>query len=56
MFLGEGALQGAQLGREAGGVRVIHYVVDETMPLREARRGLAKMAEGEVFGKIVLTV
>ena len=38
---------------ELTGVRPL---IDETMPLREARRGLAKMAEGEVFGKIVLTV
>ncbi len=31
-------------------------VIDSTMPLAEARDGFAKMAAGEVFGKIVFTV
>ncbi|WP_295692255.1 zinc-binding dehydrogenase [Lapillicoccus sp.] len=31
-------------------------VIDSTMPLADARDGFAKMAAGEVFGKIVFTV
>ena len=38
---------------EVAGVRP---VVDEVLPLAEARRGFERMAEGEVFGKIVFTV
>jgi len=38
---------------ELTGVRPL---VDQTLPLREARDGFARMAEGEVFGKIVFTL
>ena len=38
---------------EITGVRPL---VDEAFPLTEARRGFARMAEGELFGKIVFTV
>jgi NADPH:quinone reductase-like Zn-dependent oxidoreductase len=38
---------------EATGTRPL---VDETMPLSEARRGFERLAAGTVFGKIVLTV
>ena len=31
-------------------------VIDRTMPLADARDGFARMAAGEVFGKIVFTV
>jgi len=37
---------------EATGVRP---VVDEVLPLREARTGLQRLAAGDVFGKLVLT-
>jgi len=37
---------------EATGVRP---VVDEVLPLREARTGLERLAAGDVFGKLVLT-
>jgi D-arabinose 1-dehydrogenase-like Zn-dependent alcohol dehydrogenase len=36
----------------AAGIRPL---VDEVIPLREAPRGFAKMASGELFGKIVFT-
>ena len=31
-------------------------VVDSVMPLEQARDGFAKMAAGELFGKVVFTV
>jgi NADPH:quinone reductase-like Zn-dependent oxidoreductase len=31
-------------------------LIDQTLPLAEAREGLARMAEGDLFGKIVFTV
>jgi NADPH:quinone reductase-like Zn-dependent oxidoreductase len=34
----------------------VRPVIDSTLPLDRAREGFAKMAEGELFGKIVLTV
>ncbi|GAU65421.1 putative oxidoreductase [Streptomyces sp. NBRC 110611] len=34
----------------------IRPVIDSTLPLDRAREGFTKMAEGELFGKIVLTV
>ncbi|ARF57382.1 zinc-binding dehydrogenase [Streptomyces gilvosporeus] len=34
----------------------IRPVIDSTLPLDRAREGFAKMAEGELFGKVVLTV
>ncbi|MFI7244115.1 zinc-binding dehydrogenase [Streptomyces qinglanensis] len=34
----------------------IRPVIDSVLPLDRAREGFAKMAEGELFGKIVLTV
>ena len=34
----------------------IRPVIDSTLPLTRAREGFAKMAEGELFGKVVLTV
>jgi NADPH:quinone reductase-like Zn-dependent oxidoreductase len=37
---------------EASGVRPL---IDEVMPLRDARRGFERLAAGDVFGKIVLT-
>jgi NADPH:quinone reductase-like Zn-dependent oxidoreductase len=37
---------------EASGVRPL---VDEVIPLRDARRGFERLAAGDVFGKIVLT-
>jgi NADPH:quinone reductase-like Zn-dependent oxidoreductase len=30
--------------------------IDSTLPLADARKGFAKMNEGDVFGKIVFTV
>ncbi|MDQ3432257.1 MAG: zinc-binding dehydrogenase [Actinomycetota bacterium] len=36
--------------------RKIRPVIDTTVPLSEARDGFAKLAAGEVFGKIVFTV
>ncbi len=47
----------AELGQllsfcEASGVRPL---VDEVMPLRDARDGFARLAAGDVFGKLVLT-
>ncbi len=35
----------------ASGVRPL---IEETLPLAEARRGLEALAEGDVFGKVVL--
>jgi D-arabinose 1-dehydrogenase-like Zn-dependent alcohol dehydrogenase len=37
---------------EATGVRPL---VDEVLPMRDARRGFERLAAGNVFGKIVLT-
>ncbi len=37
-------------------VRKIRPIIDTVMPLSEAREGFAKLAAGEVFGKIVFTV
>jgi NADPH:quinone reductase-like Zn-dependent oxidoreductase len=34
----------------------IEPVVDQVLPLAEAREGFARMAAGEVFGKVVFTV
>lgn len=34
----------------------VRPVIDSTLPLDRAREGFAKMAEGELFGKVVLTV
>ncbi|KWW99409.1 molecular chaperone GroES [Carbonactinospora thermoautotrophica] len=34
----------------------VRPVIDEVMPLTEARRGFEKMARGELFGKIVFTL
>ncbi len=34
----------------------VRPVIDEAMPLTEARRGFEKMAKGDLFGKIVFTV
>ena len=34
----------------------IRPVIDSTLPLDRAREGFAKMAEGDLFGKVVLTV
>jgi NADPH:quinone reductase-like Zn-dependent oxidoreductase len=34
----------------------IRPVIDATMPLTEARDGFARLAEGDIFGKIVFTV
>lgn len=34
----------------------VRPVIDEIIPLREAKRGFAKMQAGELFGKIVFTV
>jgi NADPH:quinone reductase-like Zn-dependent oxidoreductase len=34
----------------------VRPVIDSTLPLDRAREGFAKMAEGDLFGKIVLTV
>jgi NADPH:quinone reductase-like Zn-dependent oxidoreductase len=36
--------------------RGIEPVVDSVLPLSEARQGFARMAEGELFGKVVFTV
>ena len=33
----------------------IHPLIDEVLPLRDARRGFERLAAGDVFGKIVLT-
>ena len=37
---------------DATGVRPL---LDRTIPMEEARDGFAAMAEGDVFGKVVLT-
>ncbi|GGO49787.1 Zn-dependent oxidoreductase [Streptomyces daqingensis] len=34
----------------------VRPVIDSTLPLDRAREGFAKMAEGDLFGKVVLTV
>ncbi|MGW8380135.1 zinc-binding dehydrogenase [Streptomyces sp. ODS28] len=34
----------------------IHPVIDSVLPLDRAREGFAKMSEGDLFGKVVLTV
>ncbi|QPP06643.1 zinc-binding dehydrogenase [Streptomyces bathyalis] len=34
----------------------VRPVIDSTLPLDRAREGFAKMADGELFGKVVLTV
>ncbi len=34
----------------------VRPVIDTTLPLDRAREGFAKLAEGEMFGKVVLTV
>lgn len=34
----------------------VRPVIDSTLPLDQARAGLAKVASGEIFGKVVLTV
>jgi D-arabinose 1-dehydrogenase-like Zn-dependent alcohol dehydrogenase len=34
----------------------VRPVIDSTMPLSEAHKGLEKMHGGDVFGKIVLTI
>jgi NADPH:quinone reductase-like Zn-dependent oxidoreductase len=36
--------------------RGIEPVVDSVLPLSEARQGFARMAEGELFGKVVFTI
>jgi D-arabinose 1-dehydrogenase-like Zn-dependent alcohol dehydrogenase len=38
---------------EVSGVRPL---IDSVVPLRDARAGFAKLAQGEVFGKIVFAV
>ena len=38
---------------EAAGIRPL---IDEVMPLSDARRGFERLATGDVFGKLVLTV
>lgn len=37
-------------------VKGVRPIIDSTLPLDQAREGLAKVASGEVFGKVVLTV
>ena len=34
----------------------VRPVIDSTLPLDRAREGFAKMADGNLFGKVVLTV
>jgi D-arabinose 1-dehydrogenase-like Zn-dependent alcohol dehydrogenase len=34
----------------------VRPVIDEVLPLRQVRDGLAKLAAGDVFGKIVFTI
>jgi D-arabinose 1-dehydrogenase-like Zn-dependent alcohol dehydrogenase len=34
----------------------VRPVIDSTLPLARAREGFEKMAEGDLFGKVVLTV
>jgi D-arabinose 1-dehydrogenase-like Zn-dependent alcohol dehydrogenase len=34
----------------------VRPIIEETMPLGEARRGFAAMLDGSAFGKIVFTV
>jgi NADPH:quinone reductase-like Zn-dependent oxidoreductase len=55
---------GSTMGTREELERLVHFcevtgvrpVIDQTLPLQQARDGLARMADGELFGKIVFTL
>jgi D-arabinose 1-dehydrogenase-like Zn-dependent alcohol dehydrogenase len=57
-------VQGSTMGTRAELTELVRFManagisphIDSTLPLADARKGFAKMNEGDVFGKIVFTV
>jgi D-arabinose 1-dehydrogenase-like Zn-dependent alcohol dehydrogenase len=57
-------VQGSTMGTRTELTELVRFManagisphIDSTLPLADARKGFAKMSEGDVFGKIVFTV